>query len=681
MSDIVAQLEVLSRESGCLIDLSAILDLTVCPKIDIRTDKGHMVEQKDDYICVTPTNPEHDGGNDDDCQDECSEGGHNGGNQGGNKKGSQGLLDLDVGGKKDDKQALIDVDALTHSKRHYTHPHGGNRLLDVDVGGKKDKDQAAIDVDVATHDKRCDNHDDDHCSHGGDDGHGHDNDNGNGNGNGNDGLLDVDVGGEKDDKNAVIDIDALTNNGRKGGESQGLLDIDVGGKKDDKEALIDVDALTQSKRCHSCDEDNDGGNGGSDGGNKSGNQGLIDLDVGGDKDDDEALIDADILTNDGEGGNNGNNGDNDDEGNDGLLGGLLDVNVGGEKGDGDSLINADVLTNDGNGGLLGGLLDLNVGGEKGDGNSLINADVLTNKVKRCDSGHCYEVRKDEVCRKNHVALDLELLVVLELLTEKELEDYLKKCGEMEEDDSLNTDEDNVMVDPLLSLGVGEDDSLLNLDVGGEDGLLNLDLLGEDGLLNLNLRRRGNSGNERLLDVDVGGKKDADQADIDVDVLTHEKRQLLGKDGLLDLQVGGYADDDESTIDVDLLTKPRPSNGNGNGNGNNNGGQKPGHSHGHHLSHYQPMCGKAIKPKPGRDHTDSCHARDVNHCLAICHSRSALLTLEANVADIILICAAIQFDDHKSDSEDNCHFFSAPEHQPCEEDEMEDKDDCYTFVRN
>jgi len=671
MSDIIAQLEVLSRESGCLIDLSAILDLSICPKIDIRTDKGHMVEQKDDYICVTPTNPRHDGDNNGDCHDECSEGGHNGGNKGGNKKGTQGLIDLDVGGKKDDKQALIDIDALTHSKRTYTHPHGGNRLLDVDVGGKKDKDQAAIDVDVATHDKRCDNHDDDHCSHGGHGDHGHDN------GNGNDGLVDVDVGGEKDDKNALVDIDALTNGG-KGGKSQGLLDIDVGGKEDDKEALIDIDALTHSKRCHSCDEDNDGGNDDGNGGNKGGNQGLIDLDVGGEKDDDEALIDADILTDDGKPNSGGNSGNNDnDEGNDGL-GGLLDVNVGGEKGDGNSLINADVLTNDGNGGLLSGLLDLNVGGEKGDGNSLINADVLTNnKVKRCDSGHCYEVRKDEVCRKNHVALDLELLVVLELLTEKELEDYLKKCGEMEEDDSLEMDDDNVLVDPLLSLGVGEDDSLLNLDVGGEDGLLNLDLLGEDGLLNidgllnLNLRRRGNSGNDRLLDVDVGGKKDKNQADIDVDVLTHEKR--TGKDGLLDLQVGGYADEDESTIDVDLLTKPRPSNG--------NGGNKPGHSHGHHLSHYQPMCGKAIKPKPGRDHTDSCHARDVNHCLAICHSKSALLTLEANVADIILICAAIQFDDHKSDSEDNCHFFSAPEHQPCEEDEMEDKDDCYTFVRN
>ena len=36
MADIIAQLEVLSRESGCLVDLSALIDLSVCPKIDIK---------------------------------------------------------------------------------------------------------------------------------------------------------------------------------------------------------------------------------------------------------------------------------------------------------------------------------------------------------------------------------------------------------------------------------------------------------------------------------------------------------------------------------------------------------------------------------------------------------------------------------------------------------------------
>lgn len=55
MSDIVAQLEVLSQESGCLLDISAIIDLSICPKIDVKTHKPHKVEEKDDYICVIPT--------------------------------------------------------------------------------------------------------------------------------------------------------------------------------------------------------------------------------------------------------------------------------------------------------------------------------------------------------------------------------------------------------------------------------------------------------------------------------------------------------------------------------------------------------------------------------------------------------------------------------------------------
>jgi hypothetical protein len=55
MADIIAQLEVLSRDSGCLLDLSAIIDLGVCKKIDIKTDRPHKIEKKDDYVCVTPT--------------------------------------------------------------------------------------------------------------------------------------------------------------------------------------------------------------------------------------------------------------------------------------------------------------------------------------------------------------------------------------------------------------------------------------------------------------------------------------------------------------------------------------------------------------------------------------------------------------------------------------------------
>lgn len=55
MSDIVAQIEVLARESGCLIDISAVLNLAVCPKVDIIAEKPHVVEEKGDYVCITPT--------------------------------------------------------------------------------------------------------------------------------------------------------------------------------------------------------------------------------------------------------------------------------------------------------------------------------------------------------------------------------------------------------------------------------------------------------------------------------------------------------------------------------------------------------------------------------------------------------------------------------------------------
>jgi hypothetical protein len=55
MADIIAQLEVLSKESGCLIDISAIVDLSLCPKIDIISQQPTQVEQDDDTICVTPS--------------------------------------------------------------------------------------------------------------------------------------------------------------------------------------------------------------------------------------------------------------------------------------------------------------------------------------------------------------------------------------------------------------------------------------------------------------------------------------------------------------------------------------------------------------------------------------------------------------------------------------------------
>lgn len=53
MSDIISQLQVLSRDNGCLLDLTAIL--SICPNIDILTKRPHKVEQKQEYVTITPT--------------------------------------------------------------------------------------------------------------------------------------------------------------------------------------------------------------------------------------------------------------------------------------------------------------------------------------------------------------------------------------------------------------------------------------------------------------------------------------------------------------------------------------------------------------------------------------------------------------------------------------------------
>lgn len=234
----------------------------------------------------------------------------------------------------------------------------------------------------------------------------------------------------------------------------------------------------------------------------------------------------------------------------------------------------------------------------------------------------------EVCKKSSVSLDLELLVVIGLLTEKELEDYCKTTGAIGQHDCVKVDECDVKMDPLLSVTIGDKkDSILNLDLLSDDGLLSLDVLS------------GGCGKKGLLDLDILGEKDKQESVIDIDILTHESH------------------DDKSEC----------------------------HSHKKHddmMSHYQPICKKTFK-KEKRDKAHHCQANDVNHCLAICNAESALLTINADVqvgdvADIML-CAAIEFDE--SQNEDNCHFFVAPEHEPCSEDDLEDSDDCYTFFRN
>ena len=190
---------------------------------------------------------------------------------------------------------------------------------------------------------------------------------------------------------------------------------------------------------------------------------------------------------------------------------------------------------------------------------------------------------------------------------------------MKEDDHIDLEDDDVGLDPLLSLGVGDNDDILDLEVGGDKGLLNLDLLGREGFLNI-----GGNGNGNVI--------------------------------------------------------PRP--GNGNGKGNNGKGNNGKGNNGGYLSHYQPLCNKGFK-KPHSDHAKKCHAKDVNHCLAICHSQSALLTIQADakVGDIanIQLCAAIEF--NSSEGGDNCRYFVAPETEPCHDEQLEENEHCTTFVRN
>jgi len=383
--------------------------------------------------------------------------------------------------------------------------------------------------------------------------------------------------------------------------------------------------------------------------------------------------------------------------------------------------------------------------------------------KRCDKKTCYEVH-EEVCRKNTVALDNQLLILLGLLTKEELEKYLRTTGAITDDEALDLIDGewakNVKLDPLLSVTVGdEEDNILDLAVDDEDGLVTLDLLGQEnvliigdkkgngilgGLLNLDglvgpdgllggggggLVGRSahyphyphypnHNGRKKLLDVDVGGQKDpaGEEATIDVDAFTHP-RMFRRQGRLLDLDVGGERDEDQADIDVDLFTHgpdknhggiipggiipggnnggivpggiipggiiPGGNNGN-NGNCNNNGHCKP-TTRPHYpslITHYQPICSKGFR-KTHRDGAEKCHAEDVNHCLAICHSKSALVTIDADVqvGDVanIQLCAAIVFD--KSADGDNCHYFVAPETEPCHEEELEEDENCVAFIRN
>ncbi|KAH7122180.1 hypothetical protein B0J13DRAFT_456363 [Dactylonectria estremocensis] len=187
MSDIISQLQVIIRESGCLLDLTAILDLSICPKIDILTERPHKVEEKQDYITVTATEGSKKvhrrGSSNDDYEvpeqvckkdrvsqdiqtlillgllttEELNEYLYKTGDlqqgqsildAGDGEVNVNPLLSLSVGENGDIAKLNVGGENLLSlsllGKR-------ANRLLDIDVGGEINKDPAAIDVDVLTH--------------------------------------------------------------------------------------------------------------------------------------------------------------------------------------------------------------------------------------------------------------------------------------------------------------------------------------------------------------------------------------------------------------------------------------------------------------------------------------------------------------------------------------------------
>ncbi|KAH7156711.1 hypothetical protein EDB81DRAFT_945127 [Dactylonectria macrodidyma] len=269
----------------------------------------------------------------------------------------------------------------------------------------------------------------------------------------------------------------------------------------------------------------------------------------------------------------------------------------------------------------------------------------------CTGSDCYEV-PEQVCKKDHVSQDIQILILLGLLTTDELNEYLYKTGDLQPGQSIiDSGDGKVSVDPLLSLSVGDNGDITKLTVGG-DSLLSLDLLG--------LGKRTN----RLLDVDVGGESDKKPAAIDVDVLTHPPAGRNGRPKGTGRILG---------LDVDLSSL---------GNGPKSGSGYHTRSGKEVFTHYQPICSKGFKQK----HLKKCHkeqATDVNHCLAACQAKGALLTLAADVrvGDVanIQVCVAVEFNQKAQDG--NCRYLVAPENKPYKESYLEPKDDSYTFIRN
>lgn len=329
---------------------------------------------------------------------------------------------------------------------------------------------------------------------------------------------------------------------------------------------------------------------------------------------------------------------------------LLDVDIIGEKDKDEALIDVDILTQSPrhyrrNGHKNNKLIDADIIGEKDKEEAPIDVDIIT------QSPHHYRRQGP----KNNKQIDVDVI------------------GEKDKQEAP-IDVDVITHSRLLRRAACKECDKGNK---GNNGNGNGNGWGN--------RPWGHSGWEKpskptnkLIDVDLIGEKDKNEALIDVDVLTHSRR---GTDKLLDIDILGEKDKKEALIDVDVLTTSPKDRNNVIVPGRPQPGQ-PGHYTGGFLTHYQPICKKGFRTGH-RDNAEKCHARDVNHCLAICHSRAALLTIEAGVkpGDLanVLLCAAVEFD--KSVDGDSCRYFVAPESKPCHDDELVENENCVSFIRN
>lgn len=55
MSDVLAQVDVLAKDSGCLVDITAVMDQGLCSKVMVKTDVPYETEDHPDYVSIIPT--------------------------------------------------------------------------------------------------------------------------------------------------------------------------------------------------------------------------------------------------------------------------------------------------------------------------------------------------------------------------------------------------------------------------------------------------------------------------------------------------------------------------------------------------------------------------------------------------------------------------------------------------